>query len=434
MLQLQSPNKIKKQDKSPMSFSNKNLRAILPLFLTVFVDAISMGIILPVLTPLFLNDNGILGGASSELVREFLYSLTLFSFAFGMFFSTPILGELSDEIGRKKILIFCLSGVALSYFLSVLAVIYACVSLLIFSRLLAGICAGSIATAQAAVIDICPQEEKTKYLSLLLFPVSIGFVAGPLFSAIFTNTHFYEGFNSSTPLLVAGVLATMNLIYLIYGFKETHVQKGKHKMHFLKAFGLFKDAFHHTSLRLLMVIFFFFEVAWFLYFQYIAVFMYQRFHYTDNQIGLFMAFMALGFSLAFLYIIPKLAAHYSNRKLFFASCIISTIFNLLMVWLPWASVIWILSFLNSIGNAIGYSSSIALFSDSMSKQHQGWIMGVTAAISSLALGVAALLGGLLSFIHVNLILYVTALSTFIAVVLCLRLKNFNHRNIKNWLV
>jgi len=84
-----------------------------------------MGIILPVLTPLFFGADGILGSESSFFARELFFSLTLFSFAFGMFFATPILGELSDEIGRKKIIIFCLAGVTVSYLFSVIAIIYA---------------------------------------------------------------------------------------------------------------------------------------------------------------------------------------------------------------------------------------------------------------------------------------------------------------------
>jgi DHA1 family tetracycline resistance protein-like MFS transporter len=405
-----------------MSFKNQNIRAILPLFLTVFVDSISMGIILPVLTPLFFAADGILGSEASFFARELFFSLTLFSFAFGMFFATPILGELSDEIGRKKIIIFCLAGVTVSYLFSVIAIIYVSLGLLIFSRLIAGICAGAISTAQAAVIDVCPPDEKTKYLSLLLFPVSIGFVAGPLISAVFTNTHFYAGFNAATPLIFAGVVAFLNLILLIYSFKETHVKKGKVTLRLSTALLLFKHAFEKRAIRLLIVVFFFFEIAWALYFQFISVFMYQRFHYDNNEIGLFMACCAAGFSFAFLYLIGQLVKRYSNLSLLFSSFIVSIICNLVTVWVPFEALIWVATFINSVSNAVGYSTSLALFSDKIGVEHQGWIMGVTAAIFSLALGLTALLGGLLNLVNVDIILYTIVGANLIGLALCYRLK------------
>jgi DHA1 family tetracycline resistance protein-like MFS transporter len=405
-----------------MSFLNKNIRAILPLFLTVFVDSISMGIILPVLTPLFFSPTGLLGPDASFFARELFFSLTLFSFAVGMFFATPVLGELSDEIGRKKILIFCLAGVAVSYLFSVIAILYASLGLLIFSRLIAGICAGAISTAQAAVIDVCPPAEKTKYLSLLLFPVSIGFVAGPLLSVIFTNTNLVASFNPATPLMFAGLVAVLNLIWLIYVFKETHVKKNKITLRLSSALLLFKHAFDKPAIRLLVIVFFFFEFAWALYFQYISVFMYQRFAYDNNEMGLFMACLALGFSVSFLYLIPKLTQRYSNLFLLLSSFVVSIVFNLVTVWVPFESVIWIATFINSVFNAIGYSTSLALFSDKIGEEHQGWIMGVTAAIFSLALGLTALLGGVLNLLNVDIILYTVAASSLIGLILCLRLK------------
>jgi DHA1 family tetracycline resistance protein-like MFS transporter len=300
--------------------------------------------------------------------------------------------------------------------------LYVSLWLLIFSRLIAGICAGAVSTAQAAVIDVCPPAEKTKYLSLLLFPVSIGFVAGPLLSVIFTDTRLVASFNPATPLMFAGLMAILNLIWLIYVFKETHVKKGKITLRLSSALLLFKHAFDKPAIRLLVVVFFFFEMAWALYFQYISVFMYQRFHYDNNQIGLFLACLALGFSFSFLYLIPKLTQRYTNLFLLLSAFVVSTLCNFITVWSHFETLIWGATFINSVANALGYSTSIALFSDKIGTEHQGWIMGVTAAIFSLALGLTALLGGLLNLLDVDIILYTIIVSNIIGFTLCCRLK------------
>ncbi len=171
-----------------------------------------------------------------------------------------------------------------------------------------------------------------------------------------------------------------------------------------------------------MIIFFFFEMAWMLYFQYINVFMFQRFHYDNSHLGLFMAWVALGFSFSFLYLIPKLAGRYNNASLFFISCILSAIFNLITVLVPSMALIWIVNFINSISNAVGYSTALGLFSDKMGAEHQGWIMGITAAIGSLALGATALLGGALNLANTDIILYTVVIANLIAALLCPYLK------------
>lgn len=204
-----------------ISSKPSELKNILPLLLIVFIDALGMGIIFPILTPIFMDLGGILNPATSITLRNLLYGITMCVFPLGMFFGTPILGDLSDFIGRKRILLICLFGVAISYFLSSIAIIVSSVSLLIVSRIIAGLFAGSMSTAQAAVIDISSPTQKTKNLSLMLLPTAIGFVAGPLIAGITGDKHLISWFSWWTPLVIAALMASFNIGYLWFTFKET---------------------------------------------------------------------------------------------------------------------------------------------------------------------------------------------------------------------
>ncbi len=202
------------------------LTAILPLFLIIFIDSLGMGMIFPLLNPLYMSATGVLPPGASMPVRNFLYGLTLAVFPLGMFFGVPILGDLSDQIGRKKVLLLCLMGVGISYLLSVAAIIIDSVSLLIISRITSGLFAGSIAIAQAAVIDVSPPEKKVQNISIMLLPATLGFILGPL-SSFLTNQHFIIQTGLWAPLLLAGTLALANALLLQIGFAETHQRQGK---------------------------------------------------------------------------------------------------------------------------------------------------------------------------------------------------------------
>lgn len=410
----------------------RNIRALLPLFLVVFVDAIGMGIIIPILTPLMFSPAGMLTAHASPFIREFFYGITLAIFPLSMFFSLPILGELSDEIGRKKIIIFCLSGIAISYFLSVTAVWFNSVSLLILSRSLAGLCSGSVATAQAAIIDVCPAKEKTRYLSLLLFPVALGYIAGPVLSALISNQRLISWFGLWTPLLFAGLLATVNLGLLLCSFHETHhTKQGKISLNLHRAIHLFIDAFRNANIRLLSSVFLLFQISWALYFQYISLFMLHKFNYDSNDLGYLMAFLAVGFAVAFLYLIPLLSRYYTNLALLKASLIVCAGATLVSALSPFANLIWLSTFVAAVSDAVAYSTSISLFSDAVDETQQGWIMGITAAVYSLAFAFTAVASIFLAMISANVPLLCAFIAMLGAAIFSFKLKHYSFHLVGN---
>ena len=91
-----------------------------PLFLLLFIDGMGLGLVLPILNAVIINDGGFFDANTSVALRNLLYGITLGIFMLGWFFGAAILGDLSDRIGRKKALIICLLGAFLSYFISYL--------------------------------------------------------------------------------------------------------------------------------------------------------------------------------------------------------------------------------------------------------------------------------------------------------------------------
>jgi len=152
--------------------------SMLVVFLTVFIDLIGFGIVVP-LVPMFSRHYGAAG---------WLIGLIIASFSAMQFIFSPIWGRLSDRHGRRPILLISTAGAALSYVLFAIGSGFEDHSLalgaLLVSRLFAGACGGNITVAQAYVADITPPENRSKRMGLIGMAFGLGFIFGPAISGV----------------------------------------------------------------------------------------------------------------------------------------------------------------------------------------------------------------------------------------------------------
>src|SRR5213082_840201 len=151
--------------------------SVLVLFLTVFIDLIGFGIVLPLL-PLYNRDLGAPG---------WLIGVIQASFSAMQFLFAPGWGRLSDRIGRRPVLLVSTAAAAVSY----VVFAFGCgltgstaLWVILGSRILAGICGANITVAQAYIADITPPEERSKKMGLIGMAFGLGFVFGPPLGAL----------------------------------------------------------------------------------------------------------------------------------------------------------------------------------------------------------------------------------------------------------
>src|SRR3990167_2722255 len=137
------------------------LLAAAPLFLVLFIDSMGLGLIFPILNELLIDpSNHFVAANTSTDMRNLLYGGLIGIYMLCWFFGAAFLGDLSDQIGRKKALMICLIGAFLSYLLSAFSIPLNSIALLLIARIVAGITAGSQSIAQAAIIDISSDAHK----------------------------------------------------------------------------------------------------------------------------------------------------------------------------------------------------------------------------------------------------------------------------------
>jgi MFS transporter, DHA1 family, tetracycline resistance protein len=152
--------------------------SILVVFLTVFIDLIGFGIVVP-LVPLFSRHYG----ASGFVIGAIIASFSAMQFIF-----SPIWGKLSDHYGRRPILLISTAGAALSYALFAIGCGFenhtVALWVLLVSRMFAGACGGNITVAQAYIADITPPENRSKRMGLIGMAFGLGFIFGPAISGV----------------------------------------------------------------------------------------------------------------------------------------------------------------------------------------------------------------------------------------------------------
>lgn len=393
-------------------FMRINLRnPLIPLSLLILIDHIGFGILFPILVPVFMEGNGILGPETPEFMKSLWYNVTLSVFPVALFFGATLLGSLSDQLGRKKVLIFCLLGAILSYFLAGVAIDLKLVPLLILSRFLAGLTAGSMPIAQAAIIDISNEKDRSANLGIIILAASLGFLLGPMIGGFFSDgsialsmadflgasfgnfvakNGLVSWFNFSTPFFVASLLALINLCFLIFFFKDTYIPKKQKKFNWMESLELTVAPFKTKNIRFLSLIFLLIQFGWGFYFQFVSVFLLKRYQYSSQGISIFMTLMGVGFAFGSCWALRILTKYFEERKVAIGALMVIIPSSLITVCGFHPHLNWLAAFLMGTCMAIVYSLMVTFYSKTVSEDKQGWVMGVSEAVISIAFAITPL--------------------------------------------
>jgi len=404
-----------------MHLSKTSRWSMLPLFMVIFLDVAGIILVMPVLTPLILQtDSGIVPAGTPLIWRDFLYGLSLGIFPLFMFFSTPILGDLSDKFGRKKILLICLIGSAISYVIAAIGVMYGSLFTLLGSRALAGLAAGTQPIATAAIIDMSTPQTKTKNLAWVVFTSSIGLILGPAVGGITAEKSLVSWFGYETPFFFAAGVSFLNAILLHFSLKEAPSTNLSHTVHLTKGFKLFIAAFTEKKFRLLSALFFCFVLAWSLYYQTINWFFMEEYHYSVGKLGLFVSFIGIIFAITTSMVarlILRLFAHETNAFAFFIFTMAIANIGAALSQGELAQWLWVI--LNAASDVICFTVALSIFSNLANHESQGWIMGVTGSIGAITWTVGGLIAGPLGYIDIHVPLWTAGVLCFMSFLMML---------------
>ena len=244
------------------------------IMISVMVDAMGIGLIVPVMPDLLREINGT--GLSQAAIWGGVLAT---SFAVMQFLFGPILGGLSDRYGRRPVILVSILVAAIDYV--VMATTFS-IWILLLARIVGGITAATQSTASAYMADISAPEERTKNFGLVGAAFGMGFVLGPLFGGLLAE------YGTRAPFWAAAGLSVVNAIFGWLVLKETVTAENMRRFEWRRAnpFGSFKHLGKLPGVRQLILVYFLYHVSFSVYPSVWAYFGQEQFGWSPSILGL----------------------------------------------------------------------------------------------------------------------------------------------------
>lgn len=358
---------------------------LLVIFITVFIDLLGFGIVIPVLP--FYAENTRFGATPREIGLLFAsYSVMQLIFA-------PVLGRLSDKHGRRPILLISLLGTSLGFLILGFA---NTLWLLFLGRIIDGISGGNISTAQAYIADVTTKENRAKGMGLIGAAFGLGFVFGPAIGGILSR------WGIGVPFLFAGGLAFANAILLYFTLPETVTADHPARTSAASGRGWKQllEALRQRQLAYVMTIYFLSIVAFSIMTTSFSLFMMFRLGYDPWHAGWIFAFVGVVSAIVQGGLIGKLVKRFGEAPLTVVGGLLFSVSLFVSPYVrPEMGLVGILSIcaLSSIGNALMAPSLTSLASKSASAAEQGSVLGVMQSVASVARAVGPSLAAVLIY-------------------------------------
>lgn len=388
--------------------------SIAPILLTTFIDLLGYGIVIPVLAPLLFDVNsGLFPDHYSPHLKAFALGLLLASYSLAQFIGAPILGALSDRVGRKKVLVISLIGTAIGYVLFGWGVVTRSLSLLFVSRILDGFTGGNISTVYSAIADISDEKSKTKNFGLVGMAFGLGFIIGPVIGGKLSDNTFISWFSYSLPFWFGAGLTTINLIWVALRFPETLKVKQNTEISFATGFRQIKRAIEMKNLRLMFLLIFILAFGFNLFVQFFSVYLLKKFDLTQSEIGNIFAYVGLCIALSQGVVTRVVSNKFAPHKILPIAILILA-FSLFAISLP-NKITYLLMIAPFIAISYGLQqpTTTTMLSNMTDEKSQGEIMGINQSLLAVAQIIPPVIDGFIVSFNIHLPLILAALVTLL---------------------
>lgn len=350
---------------------------LLLIFFTVFIDLVGFGIVIPLL-PTFAEK---FGAGGTEI------GLLLMSYSLAQFFFTPFWGRLSDNVGRRPILLTSLAASAVGYLLWGFA---GSLPMLFISRLVAGFGNANLAVAQAYIADVTTTENRAKGMGIVGAAFGLGFVLGPAIGGLCASHNFQmAGF------VAAGFsLADLVLTMIFLPEPERRSQAGHER--FVIEPNFYARTLQNASLHVPLALFFISTFAFAMMETTLVLLTEHDLHFSPADNGWMFAYIGLVMVFVQGGMIGRLSKKYGEKKLIVLGSLLVAfgLFATPLSTLPsLRPVLYLALGLLAVGSGITNPSNQSVLSKLAPKQEMGGVMGVGQSLSTLGRILGPLAGG-----------------------------------------
>ncbi len=355
----------------------KNKSALFLIFLTVFIDLLGFGILIPIL-PSF---------AKKELgVDEAAIGIAIAIYSFVQFLFNPLFGKLSDKHGRRPVIVFSLLLNAIGYIIFAYTHSYL---MLLLSRTIAGIGGSSIGVAQAYIADVTTKENRSKGMGLIGSAFGLGFVFGPLIGGLLSDYgYMVTGFAAAGFSVLAFILTFLFLPESNLNREEVPIRK--RTLFDIKGT---KKILSKPDLAILVLLFFILTFSFANIYGTFALLGIQVYGFTDLQNGYMFGIVGLSSAIVQGGLIGYINKVFSRRTIISVGAFI---IMAALALIPYGGTflgLAIISIFLSYGTGTLQPTILSLISEVTSDAEQGITLGINQSLSALARVLGPLWGG-----------------------------------------
>ncbi len=369
------------------------------IFFTIFLNALGFGILIPVI-PLLLADPSsqyyMLPAGLTLQQGYIIFGFLVASFSVMQFIATPILGQLSDRFGRKRILAISLSGTSISYILFAVGIILKNIPLLFISRAFDGLTGGNISVAQAVIADVTTPSQRAKSFGLIGSAFGLGFILGPFLGGILSAKRLVPWFNAATPFWFAAILSFIDVCVILICLAETFKTNKIKKIIWSQSLRNIVRAFSIKNLRTIFLSVFLFQSGFTFFTTFFSVFLITKFNFTQTNTGNFFAYLGVWLALTQGVLTRIVSNRFREYKVLRVTLILTGIFIFAFIVPPtWWGLLIVAPFF-AAANGLSQANLTSLVSRSAGREIQGEILGVSASVQALAQAIPAMLTGFIA--------------------------------------
>ncbi|MEL7008140.1 MAG: MFS transporter [Cyanobacteria bacterium J06629_2] len=387
-----------------------------PLFwliaLIALINAISFTIIIPLIYPY----------AKQFGLSDLQASLLTTAFALSQFFGTPILGKLSDRLGRKYILVFSLAGTMVA---NLLAAVAGAAWILYAARMLDGLTGGNTSVASAVISDITTPEQRPKAFGIFGATFRLGFVIGPVLSYFAQQLPTLPGVSSlGMSFIISAAIAAIASLLTLFFLPETTATQGNFKLSWDDfAFGKIAKSATRPMLGKLFILTFLSGSTFTIF-----TFAFQPFFLNvlgQDAKGLAIMFALVGV-LGFIsqvFALEPLSDRFNLIDIIAVSLALRGITFLLMPTFPTYGAFVIIMVLFGVVNSFPMPLIDTVLSLNSKRQEQGEVLGINSSYLSMSNAIGPVISGLLVSLNYTAPLWITGGLTIMVAVFALNLKS-----------
>lgn len=380
-----------------------NLLRILPVYIVIFIGFLGYSLMITILTPMVLDDNGeLLASLPFKADRSIVLGVVLALYPLGQFFGSPVMGALSDRFGRRPVLLASLAVTTACYSVFAYSIEIKNLPLLMLISTITGLAEANIVIAQSSVADVSSAANRSRLFGYVYLSASSAYVVGPLLGGKLADPAIMPWFSYATPYWAVFFLLAATLAFTFIVFRETHPLESRRAVSYTEAFTGLVRVLDPGRTRIIFLVNFLVYLAVFGFFRSYPMYLVDEFGMDVEQVSDFIAWVAVPIVLANLWITGFLAKRYKPRTIAIYSVTLFAAFMVAIVVPPQESALWVTLFMAGLALAVALPACAAMLSLMVSEREQGRVLGNNQSLQVGAEALSGFAAGLLAAVFFKL--------------------------------